>query len=246
MSMETIDSAGGSTSTSTGSASNDSDSNSNGIDYSSIHSSFFSIPMLDPDTGDERMITVSWPSDHQWVRRQRSRTITIRNLGRGATETKVDPDEDVSLSIYNQIKQPGSPDLSPADAEFIIDYLSNCDVLSVDRELGVFAVKMDVPGVAEPVVHSLRCPTMSQIRKYENGKVSSRQGRYGLTKLQLLIEPAGDLYDDLTVDSGFKACPIIHKSAAVEAVISEIKDRVEAKANANTKDSASGGSGFPQ
>lgn len=237
--METTDSAGGSTS-------NDSDSTGtgNGIEYSSIHSSFFSIPMLDPDTGDERMITVSWPSDHQWVRRQRSRTITIRNLGRGTTETKVDPDEDVSLSIYNQIKQPGSPDLSPADAEFIIDYLSNCDVLSVDRELGVFSVKMDVPGVEEPVTHSLRCPTMSQIRKYENGKVSSRQGRYGLTKLQLLIEPAGDLYDDLVVDSSFKACPIIHKSSAVEAVISEIKDRVEAKAN--TKDSASGGSGFPQ
>ena len=82
-----------------------------GIDYSSIHSSFFSIPMMNPDNGDERTVIVAWPTDQQWIRRQRSRVISIRSLGRGMTETKVEPDEDVSLAIYNQIRVAGSPDL---------------------------------------------------------------------------------------------------------------------------------------
>ena len=217
-----------------------------GIDYSSIHSSFFSIPMMNPDNGDERTVIVAWPTDQQWIRRQRSRVISIRSLGRGMTETKVEPDEDVSLSIYNQIRQPSSPDLEPADADFILDHLSSCDVVGVDRDQGLFLVHMDFPGADAPAVHSLRCPTMGQIRKYENSKVSSRQGRFGLTKLQLLIEPAEDLYNELTSTPALRSSPIIHKSAAIEAVIEEIKSRVEAKAKTTDTAAGAAGSGFPQ
>lgn len=179
-----------------------------------------------PPTGEES-VQVRWPTDKEWCDRTRKLKLVQTQIGRGKSRTRAVNAKEINALLYRSIVLTEPRQLDDDEAIYVIDRLERSEAISVERSAGVFRIELSVPGGV--TTHLLRGPRQSQMMELR--RAASDVMRAGnAIEHRARLEPAGELYDALS-DSpaeGYAAeVPIIHKEAAIEALLAEIDRLME-------------------
>ena len=142
-----------------------------------------------------KTIRVRFPSDQEWVERQRRRKVVIKQLGRGVSETTVPNSEDVDAALLAKIRTEEEPPVDPFEATRIIEQLGMTDVDDVVPVGGAYRVALRVLGGT--TTHLLKVPSAKQAMEYRRGFARILDLPFGKQEMTLYINVAGDLYDRL-------------------------------------------------
>jgi hypothetical protein len=180
------------------------------------------LPAPDAPDGQKR-VTVRFPSDEEWTERQRARKIITKSFGRGMSKSDVPGHAEVDEAFVRRIKTAG-PEVDCYEAISIVNALSQCDVTDVERDGTAYTVRMRVPGGDVSV--GLRMPSAREIHAFRREYISSYDLPYGKSSTSVNLEAAARLFDALNVGEavGYTGpVPIIHKEAALVAMIAEFE-----------------------
>jgi hypothetical protein len=166
-----------------------------------------------------KTIGVRFPTDEEWIERQRRRKVLIKQLGRGVSETVVSGGEDADAALLARIRQSEGADVDPFEASRVIDQLGQCDVDDVVQEGDAFRVTLRVIGGT--VEHVLRMPSAKDVFDYRRAFVRVLDLPYNRQELTVNLAAGGALYKKLvTATDGYAGePPIIHQAVAVRATI---------------------------
>jgi len=184
-----------------------------------------------PSPDGDKTVLVRFPTDEEWIERQKSRRTIIRQLGRGMTETDVRGGEEADAALLASIRVGEGPELDPYEAARVIDRIGQADVEDVRREANSYRVALRVPG--GETVHLLKMPTQRQIMEYRRSFVRLVDLPYGHQELRINMAAAGALYDELAeAAEGYAgAVPIVHKVPVLQAVIQELEMEIDGGAD---------------
>jgi hypothetical protein len=170
--------------------------------------------------GGVKTIRVRFPTDEDWIERQRRRKVIIKQLGRGVSETMIGNSEDADAALLDKIRvDADGPDVDPFEASRIIEQLSQADVDDVQQEGEVFRVTLRVLGGT--VTHLLRMPSAKDVFEYRRSFARVLDLPYNRQELTINLGAAGTLYKKLAAGTeGYLGeVPIIHQAVAVKAAI---------------------------
>jgi hypothetical protein len=169
--------------------------------------------------GGVKTVRVRFPSDDEWVERQRRRKVVIKQLGRGISETIVGNGEDVDAALVAKIRSDPAPDIDAFEAVKVVEQLSTAEVDDVVSEGDSFRVTTRVLGGS--TTHILNMPSAKDVFDYRRGFARVLDLPFGKQELTINISPAGVLYKKLVVSTeGYAGeVPIIHQAIAVKAAI---------------------------
>jgi hypothetical protein len=169
--------------------------------------------------GGVKTVRVRFPSDDEWVERQRRRKVVIKQLGRGISETIVANGEDVDAALVAKIRTDPAPDIDAFEAAKVVEQLSTAEVDDVASEGDSFRVTTRVLGGS--TAHVLTMPSAKDVFDYRRGFARVLDLPFGKQELTINIAPAGVLYKKLVSSSwGYAGdVPIIHQAVAVKAAI---------------------------
>jgi len=171
--------------------------------------------------GGVKTIRVRFPSDEDWVERQRRRKVIIKQLGRGVSETIIGKAEDADAALIAKIRAPeeNGPEVDPFEASRIIEQLSQADVDDVVQEGDAFRVTLRVLGGT--VTHLLKMPSAKEVFEYRRSFARVLDLPYNRQELTINLGAAGALYKKLVAGTeGYAGdVPIIHQAVAVKAAI---------------------------
>ena len=170
-----------------------------------------------------KTIGVRFPTDDEWIERQRRRKVLIKQLGRGVSETVVSGGEDADAALLAKIRQGEGPDVDPFEASRVIDQLGQCDVDDVVQEGDAFRVTLRVIGGT--VEHVLRMPSAKDVFDYRRAFARVLDLPYNRQELTVNLAAGGALYKKLvTSTDGYTGePPIIHQAVAVRATIDALE-----------------------
>jgi len=165
-----------------------------------------------------KTIRVRFPSDDDWIERQRRRKVIIKQLGRGVSETIISGGEDADAALLAKIRE-GDGEGDPFEANRIVEQLSQAEVDDVVQTGDSFRVTLRVLGGA--VTHLLRMPSAKDVFEYRRGFARVLDLPYNRQELTINLGAAGALYKKLiTATEGYAGeAPIIHQAVAVKAAI---------------------------
>src|SRR3989304_6192060 len=83
-----------------------------------------------------KTVTVRFPTDEEWVERQRRRKIVIKQLGRGVSETVVPGSEDADAELLAKLRVGDGPEGEGFEGTRPLDTLGRADVDDVIPEAG--------------------------------------------------------------------------------------------------------------
>jgi hypothetical protein len=167
-----------------------------------------------------KTVRVRFPSDEEWIDRQRKRKVIVKQLGRGVSETTIPDSAEADAALLAKIRvDEDGPDVDPFEASRIIEQLSQADVDDVQQEGDVFRVTLRVLGGT--VTHLLKMPSAKDVFDYRRGFARVLDLPYNRQELIINLGAAGTLYKKLAVGSeGYSGeVPIIHQAVAVKAAI---------------------------
>jgi hypothetical protein len=170
--------------------------------------------------GGVKTIRVRFPSDEDWIERQRRRKVIIKQLGRGVSETIIGNSEDTDAALLAKIRvDEDGPDVDPFEASRIIEQLSQADVDDVAQEGDVFRVTLRVLGGT--VTHLLKMPSAKDVFEYRRSFARVLDLPYNRQELTINLGGASALYKRLVAGTeGYSGdVPIIHQAVAVKAAI---------------------------
>lgn len=170
-----------------------------------------------------KTLRVRFPTDEEWVERQRRRKLVIKHLGRGVTETVVSGGEEADAELLARIREGEGPEVDPYEASRIIEQLAQADVDEVAHEGDTFRVVLRVLGGT--TAHLLRMPSAKDVIEYRRRFARVLDLPYGKQELRVNLEAAGELYRKLAVSTeGYAGTvPIVHQAVAVKAAIDELE-----------------------
>src|SRR5690242_18222611 len=101
--------------------------------------------------GGVKTVRVRFPSDDEWISRQRRRKVLVKQLGRGISETSVANGEDVDAALVALIQEKprdagDTPEIDPFEAMKVIEQLSLAEVDDVVPDGDSFKVTLRVLG----------------------------------------------------------------------------------------------------
>jgi hypothetical protein len=170
--------------------------------------------------GQVKKISVRFPSDDEWIERQRHRKIVQIQLGRGKAKAILPEGGEADLLLLSKIIGPDTEITDPAEAARILEKLSEAEARETVRVPEGFSVKTEVRGgvVTE---HVLSVPSASDMAQFNNLRevISCPNGR---TELCVHLNVAGNLYRKLLQRcDGYATgnAPIVHQLTALTAVI---------------------------
>jgi hypothetical protein len=169
--------------------------------------------------GGVKTIRVRFPSDDEWIDRQKKRKVIIKQLGRGVSETIIGNSEDTDAALLAKIRAEDGPEVDPFEASRVIEQLSQADVDDVAQEGDVFRVALRVLGGT--VTHLLKMPSAKDVFEYRRGFARVLDLPYNRQELTINLGAAGTLYKKLVAGTeGYTSdVPIIHQAVAVKAAI---------------------------
>ena len=191
------------------------------------------VKLQSPDAAG-KSVAIRFPTDEEWMERQRRRKVVIKQLGRGMSETVPPESADEDAQLVQRLLVEQGPDIDGYEATRILDQLSDCDVDDVQAEGGAYRVTTRVPGAI--TAHLLRMPTAKQILQYRRGFVRVIDLPYNRQSMTINMAAAGDLYKDLLQKAeGYAgdAVPIVHQVVAVKAVIDAVEAACGVAGNEN-------------
>jgi hypothetical protein len=174
-----------------------------------------------------KALTVRFPTDAEWIERQRRRKIIIKQLGRGTSETIVPGSEDIDAELVAKLRSDGGggAEIDGFEATRILEQLSQADVDDVVPEAGAFLVKLRVPGGITS--HNARMPSAKEIIEYRRAFARVLDLPFNKQSLTVNLGTAGDLYGKLcptqNEDYAAGAVPIIHRAMVVKAAIDALE-----------------------
>src|SRR3972149_1870930 len=180
-----------------------------------------------------KTITVRFPTDEEWVERQRRRKIIIKQLGRGISETVIPSSEDADAELLAKLRVGDGPDVDAFEASRILEQLGQADVDDVIAEAGAFRVLVRVPGGL--TAHVLRMPSAKDVIEYRRAFARILDLPFNKQELTVNLAAAGDLYKKLCQGTEWYAgaVPVIHQAVAVKAAIDALEAGFEVKPPAN-------------
>ena len=168
-----------------------------------------------------KTVRVRFPTDEEWIERQKKRKIIIKQLGRGVSETTIPDSAEADAVLLAKIRVPeeNAPEVDAFEASRIIEQLSQADVDDVVQAGDGFRVTMRVLGGS--VSHVLRMPSAKDVFEYRRGFARVLDLPYNRQELIINLAPAAALYKKLveSTDSYAGDVPIVHQAAAVKAVV---------------------------
>jgi hypothetical protein len=166
-------------------------------------------------------IRVRFPTDEEWIDRQKKRKVIVKQLGRGVSETTIPDSQDADAALLAKIRvlEENAPDVDAFEASRIIEQLSQADVDDVVQEGDAFRVTLRVLGGT--VTHLLKMPSAKDVFDYRRGFARVLDLPYNRQELIINLAPAGALFKKLLESSeGYASdAPIIHQAVAVKAAI---------------------------
>lgn len=180
-----------------------------------------------------KAITVRFPTDEEWIERQRRRKIIIKQLGRGVSETVVPGSEDADAELLARLRVGDDQDVDAFEATRILEQLSQAEVDDVIPEAGAFRVLVRVPGGT--TIHILRMPSAKDVIEYRRAFARILDLPFNKQELTVNLAAAGDLYKKLcqSTEGYAGAVPIIHQGVAVKAAIDALDAGFEVDRPAN-------------
>jgi len=171
-----------------------------------------------------KTVRVRFPSDEEWIDRQRRRKVIVKQLGRGVSETTIPDSQDADAVLLAKIRVPeeNAPDVDAYEASRIIEQLSQADVDDVVQEGDAFRVTLRVLGGT--VTHLLKMPSAKDVFEYRRGFARVLDLPYSRQELIINLAPAAALFKKLLESSeGYAGeAPIVHQAVAVKAAIDAI------------------------
>jgi hypothetical protein len=166
-------------------------------------------------------VRVRFPTDEEWIDRQRKRKVIVKQLGRGVSETTIPDSQDADAALLAKIRVPeeNAPDVDAFEASRIIEQLSQADVDDVVQEGDAFRVTLRV--FSGTVTHLLKMPSAKDVFDYRRGFARVLDLPYNRQELIINLAPAAALFKKLLQSSeGYAGdVPIVHQAAAVKAAI---------------------------
>jgi hypothetical protein len=171
-----------------------------------------------------KAIPLRFPTDAEWIDRQKQRKIVTKDLGRGMSETIMPYSGEYDLDLVGKLRtdQEG-PSIDRYEATKILDQLGRCDVEEVTEEGGSFRVCTRVPGGT--TVHILRMPSAKDMMQHRRAYCRSLDMPYNQRQMTVNLAAGGKTYSKLEPKSeGYGSpVPIIHQAAAVNAAIAAME-----------------------
>jgi hypothetical protein len=170
-----------------------------------------------------KSVKVRFPTDEEWIERQRRRKIIIKQLGRGVSETTILGGEEADAALFAKIRQGEEPELDAYEATRILEQLSLAEVEDVVPEGAGFRVLLRVPGGT--TAHVLRMPSAKDLIEYRRGFARILDLPFNRQELTVNLAAAGALYQKLIqATEGYAgAVPVIHQAVAVKAAIDALE-----------------------
>ena len=184
-------------------------------------------------TEGTKTVALRFPTDEEWVERQRRRKIIIKQLGRGISETVIPGSEDADAELLAKLRVGDGPEVDAFEASRILEQLGQADVDDVLPEAGAFRVLVRVPGGL--TAHVLRMPSAKDVIEYRRAFARILDLPFNKQELTVNLGTAGTLYQKLCQQSeGYAgAVPIIHQAVAVKAAIDALEAGFEVNRPAN-------------
>jgi hypothetical protein len=168
-----------------------------------------------------KTIRVRFPTDEEWIDRQRKRKVIVKQLGRGVSETTIPDSQDVDGALLAKIRvgEDDGPVVDPFEASRVIEQLSQAEVEDVASIGDGFRVTLRVLGGT--VTHELRMPSAKDVFEYRRGFARVLDLPYNRQELVINLAPAATLFKKLIqLSEGYAGdVPIIHQAVAVKAAI---------------------------
>jgi hypothetical protein len=168
-----------------------------------------------------KTIQVRFPTDEEWIDRQRKRKVIVKQLGRGVSETTIPDSQDIDGALLAKIRvgDDDGPVVDPFEASRVIEQLSQAEVDDVASIGDGFRVTLRVLGGS--VTHELRMPSAKDVFEYRRGFARVLDLPYNRQELVINLAPAATLFKKLIQTSeGYAGdVPIIHQAVAVKAAI---------------------------
>jgi len=168
-----------------------------------------------------KAIRVRFPTDEEWIERQRKRKVIVKQLGRGVSETTIPDSQDVDGALLAKIRvgEDEGPVVDPFEASRVIEQLSQAEVDDVSSIGDGFRVTLRVLGGT--ITHELRMPSAKDVFEYRRGFARVLDLPYNRQELVINLAPAATLFKKLIQSSeGYAGdVPIIHQAVAVKAAI---------------------------
>ena len=181
-----------------------------------------------------KTVRVRFPSDEDWVERQRRRKVIIKNLGRGISETTIPSSEEVDAALLTKIRTEEGPDVDAFEASRIIEQLSQAEVDDVVQAGDVFRVSLRVLGGT--VTHLLKMPSAKDVFDYRRSFARVLDLPYNRQELTINLEAAAILYKKLVQGTeGYGGeTPVIHQAVAVKAAIDALDAGLQERSDPNS------------
>lgn len=168
-----------------------------------------------------KTMRVRFPTDEEWIDRQRKRKVIVKQLGRGVSETTIPDSQDIDGALLAKIRvgEDEGPVVDPFEASRVIEQLSQAEVDDVASIGDGFRVTLRVLGGT--VTHELRMPSAKDVFEYRRGFARVLDLPYNRQELVINLAPAAALFKKLvqTSDGYAGEVPIIHQAVAVKAAI---------------------------
>ena len=180
-----------------------------------------------------KTINLRFPTDDEWIERQRRRKAIVKDLGRGMTETTVVNGEEVDAALVAKLRTEHEPEIDPFEAMKIMEQVSQADVDDVLTEGDTFRVVLRVLGAT--TTHVLKMPSQKDAVEHQRSFARVLGLPYGRQELRINIAPAGALYKKLLVSAeGYEGpVPIVHQAVAVKAAIDALNNAFAEDRDAN-------------
>jgi len=166
-----------------------------------------------------KAIRLRFPTDEEWIERQKRRKVLIKQLGRGVSETIVSGGEDADAALLAKIREEDGPEVDAFEASRVIEQLSQADIDDVVQEGDRFQVTLRVLGGT--VTHEIRMPSAKDVFDYRRSFARVLDLPYNRQELTINLGAAGALYKKLAESTeGYAGeVPVIHQAVAVKAAI---------------------------
>ncbi len=176
-----------------------------------------------------KTVRVRFPTDEEWIDRQKKRKVIVKQLGRGVSETTILDSAEADAALLAKIRAPeeNAPEVDAFEASRIIEQLSQADVDDIVQVGDAFRVTMRVLGGT--VTHLLKMPSAKDVFEYRRGFARVLDSPYSRQELIINLAPAATLFKKLLKSSeGYAGeVPIIYQAVAVKAAIDALDGAFE-------------------
>ncbi len=166
-----------------------------------------------------KQVTARYPIDEELIQAYRSRKIVTTSVGKGLTKTDVEGADEANLQLFNQIRESGD-DLLAEEASHVVEQILQSKVVDVQETGGTAIITLKT--AAGETKHTLRYPTVAEVRRYRRVAYELLSGRFGKQMLRVNLQADITLYDAICVstDGYTSAVPANHKSAVLAEFLS--------------------------